>query len=97
MPFLEVDPEGLVVLARRLDGAVDVAREVKDGRDGLKALAAAAGDRAVDGALCSFLDAWAHGCGCLVEDAQGLARCLGEAARVYVEVDAAAAGGFGGG
>ena len=95
MSFIEVDPEELRMLARRLDAVVEVAREVKHSRDGLKALASGAGDEGVREAFESFLDAWAHGCGCIVEDAEALAQHVAYASRIYVENERAIGRSFG--
>lgn len=87
MPFIEVDPAELGRLARCLWDAVEAAREVKDGSEALKDMAAGAGDGDVEGALRSFLGQWSYGCGLLAEGGERLSSCVSAASRAYVEVE----------
>ena len=94
--YLEVDPQVLARTGARLREAVTVATEVSKRKGELSALAAAAGHDPLADTVAEFMSRWAHGLGCLVEDATTLASMLTDAGRVYVEVEteiAQAAGG----
>ena len=93
--MIEVDPQLLAHTGARLREAVAVVSEAAARTGELAALADAAGHAAVGEALRTFLARWAHGLGCLVEDAGSLATMLTDAGRVYlaVETQAAAASG----
>jgi hypothetical protein len=87
MTSFEVDPDVLGSVADGLLASVDVARQVKDHRDSLKALASDAGDDTAQHAIHHFLDEWAYGCGCLIEDAEQMADRLGQTSRAYLETE----------
>ena len=87
MSQLEVDPAVLQVTGRRLRAAVEVARDVRGERSALGALVADAGHDQLSESVQTFLDKWAHGIGCLIEDADTLASMLTEAGTVYGSVE----------
>ena len=87
MSQLEVDPAVLQVTGRRLRAAVEVARDVRGERGALAAMVTDAGHDRVTESVQTFLDKWAHGIGCLIEDADTLASMLTEAGTVYGSVE----------
>ncbi len=92
---IEVDPALLAATGSRLRQAVEVAEQVAARRGELAALADDAGHGGLTEAVHEFLGRWAHGLGCLVEDADALATMLTDAGSGYVELEtsiAAAAG-----
>jgi hypothetical protein len=94
--YIEVDPQVLAQTGTRLRDAVTVATEVSKRKGELAALAASAGHEPLGDTVAEFMSRWAHGLGCLVEDATTLASMLTDAGRVYVDVEteiAQAAGG----
>jgi hypothetical protein len=94
--YLEVDPQLLAQAGTRLRDAVTVATEVSKKNGELAALAAGAGHDPLADTVAEFMSRWAHGLGCLVEDATTLASMLTDAGRVYLDVEtqiAQAAGG----
>ena len=96
MSYLEVDPPLLAQTGARLRDAVTVATEVSEREGELKTLASSAGHEPLADTVAEFMSRWAHGLGCLVEDATTLASMLTDAGRVYVDVEthiAQAAGG----
>jgi sRNA-binding protein len=97
VPRVEVDTDILGTVARRLTDSVEVARQIRDDRDSLSAYADAAGHDQLREAIRSFLDRWAYGCGCLVEDANQVADRLGRTATVYAETEATIAEAASGG
>lgn len=88
MPFIEVDPGMLGQVAQRLIDSVEVARQVKDDRGALTDHVDAAGHDGLREAIHSFLDSWAYGCGCLIEDANQVANRLAQTTKVYIETEA---------
>ena len=96
-PLIEVDPQALAGVGRRLTAAIAVVDQIREERDSLKALVEDCGDPALHDAACTFLDKWAYGVGCLEEDAQTLARLLTQSGRVYVETETCIATSFSGG
>lgn len=96
MSFIEVDPQLLAETGARLRDAVTVATEASKRDRELAALAADAGHEPLADMVAEFMSRWAHGLGCLVEDATTVASMLTDAGRVYVDVEtqiAQAAGG----
>ncbi len=93
--YLEVDPALLRDTGLRLRDAIGVARQVGEFRGTLTALAGDSGHAGLTEAVCTFLDTWSHGLGCLVEDAETLATMLADAGTVYAEVEATIAGACG--
>ena len=91
MAEIEVDPALLAATGRRLRAAVEVAREVRSERSTLTAMVADAGHDELAESVRTFLDRWAHGIGCLVDDAETLARMLSDAGTAYGRVEAATA------
>ncbi len=94
--YIEVHPQLLAQTGVRLRDAVAVATEVSKRRGELTALASSAGHEPLADTVAEFMSKWAHGLGCLVEDASTLASMLTDAGRVYVDVEtqiAQAAGG----
>ena len=91
MSQLEVDPAVLQATGRRLRAAVEVARDVRGERSALGALVADAGHDQLSESVQTFLDKWAHGIGCLIEDADTLASMLTEAGTVYGSIEASVA------
>lgn len=96
MGYLEVEPAALGQLAGRLVDTVAVAQQAGRGSGWLKGYIQAAGHDLVRTATNSFLDRWAYGCECLVEDARALADRLEATSRVYVATETAIAEGFSG-
>ena len=96
MSQIEVDPTLVRRTGARLGEAVHVARVVASRRGELSGLAAGAGHAAVADAVETFLSRWAHGLGCLVEDADRLSSMLVDAGRVYVDVETSLARAAGG-
>ena len=97
MTSLEVDPAVLRATGRRLRAAVEVARDVEKDRSALTGLVADAGHDQVSESVQTFLDKWAHGIGCLIEDADTLASMLTDAGTAYGEVETAIARACGSG
>jgi hypothetical protein len=89
---LEVDPAVLQATGRRLRAAVEVAHDVRREHSSLAVLAADAGHERLSGTVTTFLEKWAHGIGCLIEDADTLASMLTDAGTAYGQVEAAIAG-----
>lgn len=92
MSLIEVDPRLLQLTGSRLRDAVAVATEVAAERGTLAVLADDAGHAGLTEAVHTFLGKWAHGLGCLVEDAETLASMLADSGAVYVDVETAIAG-----
>ena len=82
-----MDPALLERTGARLRDAVTVASEVAAKRGELAALADDAGHDELTGTVHDFMGKWAHGLGCLVEDAEKLAGMLADSGAVYVEVE----------
>lgn len=97
MSRFEVQPDELGSTARALRRSLDVARQVAEDRGGLLAHLSDPGSDRLAEAARDFLDRWAHGCSLVVEDGEALAGMLETASQCYLEVEAAAAGAFGGG
>jgi hypothetical protein len=97
MSHIEVDPQLVRHAGVRLRDAVDVARVVTGRRGELTGLVADAGHPALSDAVETFLARWAHGLGCLMDDADRLATTLADAGRVYVDVETSIASAAGGG
>jgi hypothetical protein len=97
MSYVEVDPQLVRQSGVRLRDAVAVARVVTGRRGELTGLAADAGHAALSDAVETFVVRWAHGLGCLVDDAERLASMLADAGRVYVDVETSIASAAGGG
>jgi hypothetical protein len=89
MSYVEVDPQLVRHAGVRLHDAVAVARVVAGRRSELTGLAADSGHPALSDAVETFLSRWAHGLGCLMDDADRLASMLADAGRIYVEVETA--------
>ncbi len=87
MPFIEVDPAVLGQVANRLLESVEVAHQVTENRDSLKALIEDAGHEGVRAAIGSFLDRWAYGCECLTEDALQVADRLAKTSKLYIKTE----------
>ena len=87
MSLIEVDPQLLAHTGARLRDAVTVAFEVAAEKGTLAALAADAGHAGLTEAVETFLSTWAHGLGCLVEDAEKLASMLADSGAVYLDVE----------
>ena len=87
MSCLEVDPAVLQATGRRLRAAVEVARDVRSERATLTAMVADAGHDQLAESVRRFLDKWAHGIGCLIEDADTLATMLADAGTAYCQVE----------
>jgi hypothetical protein len=85
--YLEVDPQLLASTGARLRAAVDIASEVAASKGQLASLADNAGNGDVTSTVHEFMDHWAHGLGCLVEDAEALAGMLADSGAVYVELE----------
>jgi hypothetical protein len=83
----EVDPSVLGGVASELLASVSVAKQVKDHRDSLKAMADNAGDGTAQGAIGHFLDKWSYGCGCLIHDAEQMADRLSQTSKAYLETE----------
>jgi hypothetical protein len=88
---IEVDPGALGAAARALTEATAVAREVHRGTLSLTEAAAATGSPRLFWALEEFRHTWAYGLGLVVDDADTLAKMLGQAAGVYRDTDGAIA------
>jgi hypothetical protein len=84
---LEVDPAVLQATGRRLRAAVEVARDVRREHSSLVVLATDAGHDRLSGTVQTFLEKWAHGIGCLIEDADTLAAMLTDAGTTYRRVE----------
>ncbi len=93
MGYVRVDPAVLVTVSARLLDSVEVAARVKDSRDELKAAVDAEHD-VVRGAVHSFLDQWAYGCECLIDDATQTAARLERASECYLEHEDALAAAY---
>jgi hypothetical protein len=93
MTYIKVNPGVLRDVATRLIESSAVAREVKDDRDGLKDRVSDEHD-VVRGAVESFLDEWAYGCECLLEDADQTSTRLSMASECYLEVEDVMSEGF---
>jgi len=91
VPSLEVDPAVLQATGRRLRAAVEVARDVGKERSELTGLLTDAGHDQLSESVRMFLDKWAHGIGCLIEDADTLASMLTDAGTAYGRVETAIA------
>jgi hypothetical protein len=91
MSLIEVDPQLLQLTGARLRDAVTVATEVAAENQALAVLADDAGDGGLTDAVHTFLAKWAHGLGCLVEDAETLATMLTDSGAVYLDVETAIA------
>ena len=89
MAAIEVDPALLAATGRRLRAAVEVAREVRSQRSTLTAMVTDAGHDELAESVRTFLDRWSHGIGCLVDDAETLARMLADAGTAYGRVETA--------
>jgi hypothetical protein len=87
MTRFEVDPSVLGTVASELLSSVAVARQVKDDRDSLKAMANDTGDGDAQEAIGHFLDKWSYGCGCLIEDAEQMADRLQQTSAAYLETE----------
>ena len=94
MTYIRVEPSVLSAVSTRLLDAVAVAEQVKNDRDGLKGLVDGEHD-VVRRAVHSFLDDWAYGCGCLIEDATQTAARLERAGECYLEVEDSLAAAYG--
>jgi len=84
---LEVDPAVLQATGRRLRAAVEVARDVRSERGALTTLVTDSGHDQLSESVRAFLDRWAHGIGCLIEDADTLATMLTESGTFYADVE----------
>ena len=87
MSSLEVDPAVLQATGRRLRAAVEVARDIRSERGALTALVTDSGHDQLSESVRTFLDRWAHGIGCLIEDADTLATMLTDAGTAYGRVE----------
>jgi hypothetical protein len=88
MTRLEVEPGSLAATARALADAASVAREVHRGARCLSDAAAATGSARLAQAVGDFRRTWSYGLGLVVDDADTLARMLGQAATVYAQAEA---------
>ena len=88
---IEVDPGALAAASRALREATAVAREVHRGTHALGDAALATGSGRLSWALEEFRHTWAYGLGLVVDDADTLARMLGQAATAYRGTDDAIA------
>lgn len=91
MSYLEVDPAVLRAAGRRLRGAVEVARDVRQEGGTLAVLVADAGHERFSDTVQTFFDKWSHGIGCLVGDAETLATMLTDAGTAYGQVESSIA------
>ena len=82
-----MDPQLLASTGSRLREAVDIASEVAKKKGELASLADDAGNGDLTGTVHEFMGTWAHGLGCLVEDAERLAGMLTDSGQVYVELE----------
>jgi hypothetical protein len=89
--YLSVDPAILRSTGRQLRAAVEVAHDVRHESARLTVLAADAGHERLSDTVQTFFDRWAHGIGCLIEDAQTLATMLTDAGTTYGQVESAIA------
>ena len=87
MTRFEVEPDVLGDVAQGLLDSVEVARQVMDHGDSLKALAADAGDETAKNAIEHFIGEWSYGCGCLIEDAEQMADRLRQTSAAYLETE----------
>jgi hypothetical protein len=85
--YIEVDPQLLASTGSRLREAVDVASEVAAKKGELASLADDAGHGDLTGTVHEFMGKWAHGLGCLVDDAEKLAGMLADSGKVYVDLE----------
>ena len=85
--YIEVDPQLLASTGSRLRDAVDIASEVAKKKGELASLADDAGNGDLTGTAHEFMRTWAHGLGCLTEDAEKLAHMLADSGAVYVELE----------
>ena len=85
--YIEVDPQLLASTGSRLRDAVDIASEVAKKKGELASLADDAGNGDLTGTVHEFMGKWAHGLGCLTEDAEKLAHMLADSGAVYVELE----------
>lgn len=88
MASFAVEPEALDRLAGELVRGVEVAGQIARSRPESLAPGDVVGHPGAVRAIHSFLDAWAHGCSLLVDDAIEVADRLRGAARVYRQTDA---------
>ena len=82
-----MDPQLLAGTGSRLRAAVDIASEVATKKGELASLSDDAGHGDLTSAVHEFLGRWAHGLGCLTEDAEKLAGMLADSGAVYVELE----------
>lgn len=82
-----MDPQRLASTGSRLRDAVDIAVEVATKKGELASLADDAGHGDLTGTVHEFMDKWAHGLGCLTEDAEKLARLLADSGAVYIDLE----------
>jgi hypothetical protein len=94
MTCVRVDPRLLEALARGLVEASAAAAHVRD-RGGDLAARASAEHALVRTAIRSFVDRWAYGCGCLVDDATQTSVRLTAASGAYRHLEAALSAGLG--
>ena len=94
---IEVEPESLVEVGRKLARAARVAGEISHlwGVAGMVLSIGETGDEHVAAAVGRFLTAWGYGCGFLHADATSLAALLTRAGSVYLDVESAIAAGSG--
>jgi hypothetical protein len=85
--YIEVDPQRLASTGSRLRDAVDIAVEVATKKGELASLADDAGHGDLTGTVHAFMAKWAHGLGCLTEDAEKLARLLADSGAVYIDLE----------
>ena len=91
MTSLDVDPAVLRATGRQILAAIEVARDVGEERSALTGLVTDAGHDQLSESVQTFLDKWAHGIGCLIEDAETLATMLTDAGTTYGQVESAIA------
>ena len=96
MSHVEVDPQLLQRTGGRLRDAVQIAAQVAAEKGNLAGLADDAGHPRLTDTVHEFMSKWAHGLGCLVEDAETLAAMLADSGAVYVKVEQAIATAAGG-
>jgi hypothetical protein len=85
--YIEVDPQRVASTGSRLRDAVDIAVEVATKKGELASLADDAGHGDLTGTVHEFMDKWAHGLGCLTQDAEKLARLLADSGAVYIDLE----------
>jgi hypothetical protein len=92
---IEVEPESLADLGRKLTLAAVVAGDVHHVWSAAAMLPSLGdcGSERLAGAVAEFLLGWGYGCGFLHDDAKTLADLLSRAGTVYLDVEAAIAGG----